>query len=124
MNKIKYFSWNFFCYTYTDTNSCVDSDTTIVTVILCVGIDEGLNDFGILIYPNPNSGQFTIEKPSDLNKEVRVKLLDATSKLILDKVIPIGKQRIEMDITQYSSGIYYLQLNVDDEVSVKQILKQ
>ncbi|MBL4592999.1 MAG: T9SS type A sorting domain-containing protein, partial [Flavobacteriales bacterium] len=111
-------------YTFTDGNSCINSDTTVITVKICVGIDEIENDFGILIYPNPNTGLFTIEKPIDLNKEVKVKLLDATSKVIINKVIPIGKQKVEIDITSYSRGIYYLQLIVDEEIFVKQILKQ
>ncbi len=110
-------------YTYTDGNSCINSDTTVITVEVCVGINETTNNFGILIYPNPNTGLFTIEKPADLNKEVMVKLLDATSKLILEKTIPVGQQKVEMNITKYSNGIYYLQLIVDDEVFVKQILK-
>ncbi len=111
-------------YTYTDGNFCINDDSTMVTVKLCVGINEIQNNFGILIYPNPNTGQFTIEKPSDLSKEVKVKLLDATSKLILKKNIPISKQSVEVDFTSYSNGIYYLQLIVDEEVFVKQILKQ
>ncbi|MBL4594762.1 MAG: VCBS repeat-containing protein, partial [Flavobacteriales bacterium] len=86
--------------------------------------DEVVNDFGILIYPNPNTGLFTIEKTSDLNKIVEVKVLDATSKLILEKRIPVGKQKVYVDITKYSNGIYYLQLIVDEKVFVKQILKQ
>ena len=110
-------------YTYTDSNICLNSDTTIVTVKLCVGISETSNDFGILIYPNPNTGKFTVEKPRNMNKEVQVKLLDATSKLIIDETIPIGKQKLKMDITHYSKDIYYLQLMVDDKVFVKQILR-
>ena len=102
-------------------NGC--TDTSNCNIITGVGVDEVINDFGILIYPNPNTGQFTIEKPIGLSKEVKMKLLDATSKLILDKVIPIGKQKIEIDITQYSRGVYYLQLIVDEKVFVKQILK-
>jgi len=110
-------------YTYSDGNNCSNSDTTIVTVKLCVGINEVNNDFGILIYPNPNTGLFTIEKPRDLNNKVNVKLLDATSKLILEKMIPVENQKVEMDIRNYTKGIYYLQLIVDDEIFVKQILK-
>jgi len=110
-------------YTYTDSNSCINSDTTVITVISCVGINKLTTDFGIIIYPNPSTGLFTIEKPSNLKKEVQVNLLDATSKLIFEKVIPTGKQKIEIDIRNYSKGIYYLQLIVNDEKFIKQILK-
>ncbi len=105
---------------------CVVTDSLIVNLISCglVSLYELENNLGIHIYPNPNTGQFTIEKPSYLNKEVKVKLLDATSKLIIDKVIPIGKQKIEIDITKYSKGIYYLQLIVEEEVFAKQVFKQ
>jgi len=109
-------------YTYSDTNNCLNRDTTKIAVQSCVGIEELSNDFGILVYPNPNTGQFTIEKPNDLNKQVDVKFLDATSKLIFEKVIPIGIQKVNMDITYYSKGIYYLQLTVNDEIFVKEII--
>ncbi|MGB0888317.1 MAG: T9SS type A sorting domain-containing protein [Vicingaceae bacterium] len=111
-------------YTIIDNNSCVNSDTTIITVDACTGIDNVNSDFGILIYPNPSTGLFIIEKPNDLNKDVQIRVLDATSKLIEEKVIPLGKQTIEVDITAYSNGVYYLQLQVDEEVVVKQILKK
>ena len=110
-------------YTYTDINSCINSDTTIITVQLCTGVENIVNDFGILIYPNPSTGMFTIEKPNGLNKEIKVKLLDVTSKLIQSKVIPISKQKIEIDITNYSKGVYYILLIVDDETFVKQMIK-
>ncbi|MCW8940791.1 MAG: T9SS type A sorting domain-containing protein, partial [Flavobacteriales bacterium] len=110
-------------YTYTDVNSCINSDSTFITVEQCVGIDDLENDLGILIYPNPNTGLFTIEKPMELDKEVKVSLLDATSRVIIDKLIPKGQQKIEMDITNYSKGIYYLQFTVEKKVFVKQILK-
>ncbi len=110
-------------YTYTDVNSCINSDSTFITVEQCVGIDDLKNDLGILIYPNPNTGLFTIEKPMELDKEVNISLLDASSRVIIDKLIPKGQQKIEMDITSYSKGVYYLQLTIGDKVYVKQILK-
>ena len=102
-------------------NGCID--TSSCYSIIVIGVNEVINHLGILIYPNPNTGLFTIEKPTDLNKELKVRLLDATSKLILDKVIPIGKQKVHIDITNYSNGIYYLQLIIDEEITVKLILK-
>ncbi|PKP51400.1 MAG: hypothetical protein CVT95_00915 [Bacteroidetes bacterium HGW-Bacteroidetes-12] len=110
-------------YTYTDINSCINSDSTFITVEQCVGIDDFVNDLGILIYPNPNTGLFIIEKSSELDKEVNISLLDASSRVVIDKVIPKGQQKIEMDITSYSKGVYYLQMTIGDKVYVKQILK-
>ena len=110
-------------YTYTDTNSCVNSDSTFITVEQCVGMDDLAKDLGILIYPNPNTGLFTIEKPMELDKEVNISLLDASSRVVIDKLIPKGQQKIEMDITSYSKGVYYLQMTIGDKVYVKQILK-
>jgi len=110
-------------YTYTDANSCINSDSTFITVEQCVGIDDLENDLGILIYPNPNTGLFTIEKSSELDKKVNISLLDASSRVVLNKIISKGQQKIEMDITSYSKGVYYLQLTVGKEVFVKQILK-
>jgi len=110
-------------YTYTDVNSCINSDSTFITVEQCVGIDDLANDFGVLIYPNPNTGLFTIEKSSELDKEVNISLLDASSRVVINKIIPKGQQKIEMDITSYSKGVYYLQMTIGDKVYVKQILK-
>lgn len=110
-------------YTYTDINSCINSDSTFITVEQCVGIDDLANDLGILIYPNPNTGLFTIEKSSELDKKVNISLLDASSRVIINKIIPKGQQKIEMDITLHSKGVYYLQLTVGKEIFVKQILK-
>lgn len=110
-------------YTYTDSNTCINSDTIIVYVQSCVGINEIITDFGIIIYPNPSTGQFTIKKPSGLNKKLQIKLLDVTSKLILEKNIPIGEQETSIDITKYNKGVYYLQLSIDGEQFIKQIIK-
>src|SRR5690606_1427940 len=110
-------------YTYTDINSCINSDSTFITVEQCVGIDDLANDLGILIYPNPNTGLFTIQKSSELDKEVNISLLDASSRVVINKIIPKGQQKIEMDITSYRKGVYYLQLTIGDKVYVKQILK-
>jgi hypothetical protein len=49
-------------YTYVDSISgCNDTATAIVTVSACVGVSENNNFTGINVYPNPNSGAFTID---------------------------------------------------------------
>ena len=57
------------------------------------------------------------------SSNIQIKLLNAASKLILEKVISADKQKVDIDISNYSKGIYYLQLIVDQEIFVKQIIK-
>ncbi|MBI2279732.1 MAG: VCBS repeat-containing protein [Bacteroidetes bacterium] len=105
-------------------NKAAGFTINVIAPPVITGLENNLELNSLVkIYPNPNTGLFTIEKTYGFNKEVGVRLLDVTSKLILDKLIPIGKQKIEIDITNYGKGIYYLQLIVEDEIFVKQIIK-
>jgi Secretion system C-terminal sorting domain/IPT/TIG domain len=110
-------------YSITDSNSCINDDTTMIYVQNCVGIDEITNEIGISIYPNPSNGLFTIEKSIELDEEVHIVLIDANAKLIVEKTITSDKQKVSIDITSYSSGIYYIQFIIDNEIFIKKILK-
>jgi len=109
-------------YSYDD-GTCINSDTTTIVIEGCAGINDNFQEIGILIYPSPNSGKFTIEIPSDLNREVDVKLVDSNSKLILVRTMLKGDTKIEVDITNYNGGIYYLHLIIDDIIYIEKILK-
>jgi len=102
-------------------NGCTDTSNCIQ--VIGIGINETDLTSIIKFYPNPNIGQFTIEKSVSLNKRIDIKLFDVTSKLIIEKVIPINKQKIDIDIRNYSKGLYYLQLIIDEEQFIKQIIK-
>lgn len=100
-----------------------DNGTILKNNNIVVGIEENFSPLNLKFYPNPTSSIFIIEKPNDYKKEVEVKILDATSKLITKKVMPINQQKLVIDITNYSKGIYYLQLIAEDEIFIKPILK-
>ncbi len=110
-------------YSLVDTNGCVNDDTTIITVNLCVGIDENENELDILIYPNPNTGKFTIEKGTEINNPIEVIVLDMHTKKIVDTIIPKESQKIEIDITTYGNGIYFLQLSAGEKIVIKRVFK-
>lgn len=97
-----------------DTSYCHQINNTFV--------DESENTFGISIYPNPNSGQFTIQKPLGLNHEIQLKLLDINSKLIFQKTIPISDQKLEINTNSVNSGVYYLQIIVGQEIFMKKLI--
>ncbi len=58
----------------------------------------------IKLYPNPTSGRITIEIEGDINE---IYLADISGKLI-SKYITKNQSRIELDLSMYSSGIYFI----------------
>ncbi|MDB4534479.1 T9SS type A sorting domain-containing protein [Vicingaceae bacterium] len=97
------------------------SDTA--TVVTSIGKSVKIGDSEILLYPNPSSGIFHIERSIFLGKEIHIKMLDGLSRVILDEIINATDKRKKIDISKYSKGMYYLHLTIDEEIFVKQILK-
>ncbi len=71
-----------------------------------LNVDEPIfNTTKIVIYPNPTSGKFTVKGDSN-----NIKITDITGKVIDAKINTfVGK--IEVDITRYPIGIYFIKIN-------------
>jgi hypothetical protein len=63
----------------------------------------------VKIYPNPNQGQFIVQKP--INMEVRFRLLNSLGQVITDKLILSDIKQIEIDVAR---GLYYGVLQLPD----------
>lgn len=131
----------YLCVTINDGVNCVDTfcdsvsvtgvafkgtggfTINIITPPVTTGINSTVLTSDFSIYPNPSNGRFIIKKPNNLDKAVQVRLLDATSRVIIETTIPIGEQKIDLDINEYSNGIYHLQLMSEDQIIIKKILK-
>tara|TARA_B100000809_G_scaffold212494_1_gene216495 strand:- start:255 stop:1973 length:1719 start_codon:yes stop_codon:yes gene_type:complete len=108
----------------TDTLSgCIDSNFVVVDVELCTYIDELGEALEINIFPNPNSGNFTVTKPLGLKETVNLKLLSSDGKLILQKTILENQNSININISDYSKGIYFLHLNVGEQNFTRKIVR-
>jgi len=81
---------------------------------LSVGIPQSeisLNDY--LIYPNPTSGTFTLEFNSASENPVTIKLFNLVGQEILTNNFSAssGINKISLDISNLSQGIYMLEIN-------------
>jgi hypothetical protein len=71
------------------------------------------------IYPNPNSGSFTLQLESATSAETQLRVFDSMGKIVYsDKLqIPQGKSNTEVHLDNVSKGIYLIQLNIGNEIS-------
>ena len=80
---------------------------------------EEKND--ISVYPNPNSGQFTVELPATWSN-ASIILAGIDGKVIYSKTIAVNK--IDLDLSGYAAGIYVLSASSDGKIYHTEILKK
>jgi hypothetical protein len=114
-------------YTYTNAAGCAASATTVAKVEACPERIRLLSENGVLLYPNPNSGQFFIKMNSTLYNYLGVRVYNMTgqvvngnitneavtspsySGLVYGRVIPIN-------LSNLPSGTYMVKVFYDDGV--------
>jgi hypothetical protein len=110
-------------YTYTGDDFCTNSDTTTIVVDVCSGIINKTALKGIVFYPNPIKDKLNIERQIGFDQPVTIKIYNSNSKLITTKVILINEQKLELDVSQFSKGVYYLHFILPKENIVRKIIK-
>jgi len=91
-----------YCVTITDDNACTWD--TCVSVI--VGINELNLTNSIKLFPNPNSGEFTIEGNYQL--PAIIELYDITGRQMFSQLLTSNQEQV--DVSHLSSGMYVWQL--------------
>jgi hypothetical protein len=67
------------------------------------------------IYPNPNSGVFTLV----LNQNAKVEIINALGSVVFTEEF-IGKQTI--DLANQAEGIYFIKVETENESKVEKIV--
>ncbi len=97
-------------YAYTDASNCSASDVTTVTVDACSGINEELLP-GVLVYPNPNNGEFTL---TGVETGVKYEVFSAEGKLVLTNTVTSPVELVKL--AKVAAGSYFITtLNKDGE---------
>ena len=79
------------------------------------------------IYPNPVTHAVNVEFTLKINSQVNLQLYDELGKLVKrvkKDNYTIGNNKIQLEIGNLKSGIYFVSLNVDDKVFTRQIVKK
>lgn len=106
-------------YTVTGTgsNGCTATATVNVSVSICTGLTSNANNLDILLYPNPNTGMFTIESQG-FSSSAFVEIYDNLGKLVFTENINGAKHVIN---TNVAVGIYTVKIM--DQNTVQSIHK-
>ena len=97
-------------YSYTDGNSCMNTDIINFTVDNCTGINEEILP-GVLLFPNPNNGEFTLTGVEVGNT---YEVFSAEGKLILTNTVTSPTELVKL--VKIAAGSYFMTtLNKDGE---------
>jgi len=94
-----------------------------VTVSIATGIAENVEP-EILIYPNPTSS-VAILQSSVLNLQSAVMVIyDLNGKKLIEKSFPKGKGTVEINVCGLQNGVYFIQLQFDNQTVSKKLIIQ
>lgn len=96
----------------------------VKTDVICEGVYAKTVNLlgGIIVYPNPTKGDLEISLPVSL-KKVMIEIYSNNGQLVSKKVYPVTFGKVQLDLTNYPSGLYIAKLELDKPVNLK-IIKE
>jgi len=76
---------------------------------------------GLLIMPNPTSGQLSVIFPTQLSDDVYFSVFDMTGRLVLQQMTE-APQRMDVDLSKVSDGMYTVLIRIRDQVLARKIV--
>lgn len=115
-------------YSQTNTSAPSYSDAFVANVIQggTSGITEQANKpINCLIYPNPSSGEFTLELDLKTNDKVTIEVYNLLGEKVLEQKVNgmTGKNKYQIDLTKTTDGIYFVTTHFGNESLFAKIIK-
>ena len=115
--------------TYTITLTAINYNCTTITsqniVVLefGVGVNEVLLDRQLAVYPNPNTGQFTVDLDLEESSDLQIELNNVLGQRVyVEQMQQQRHWRKDFDMRSYSSGIYILSIATERGVLQRRII--
>ncbi len=105
----------------TDANECQASTTVTMSVFACTGIANISGSInGLQVYPNPTSGEFTVELSNGAGKSIQV--IDVTGRTVISE--NSTDDHIQVNISSLANGVYYVKVKSNNATEVIKLVKQ
>jgi hypothetical protein len=106
----------------TTAEGCSKTKNTIINVYACVGIEEAnASGAGVSVYPNPSAGVLNL-RFDVLRENTHVDVYDATGRLIFSR--QAINAELQLDLSAYAQGLYYLNIKNGDATEMVKIVKE
>ncbi|NOT51988.1 MAG: T9SS type A sorting domain-containing protein [Chitinophagaceae bacterium] len=118
-------------YTFTNSSGCTNTASVVAKVEDCPERIRLLSDDGVILYPNPNNGIFSIRINSTLYNYLGMKVYDMAGRLVNGKVVKNGIDQalvspvfsglvygrvVPIDLSYLPSGMYLVKFYYDDGI--------
>ncbi len=110
-----------------DSNNCFGYDSVLISYEVCTNIKDGLSTgFDIGLYPNPNTGVFTLSVSDIPGKKAQIKVYDQLGKQMYSVELDGFAQNIEQDfdLQFLPSGVYQLQITSGKEQKILPFIRK
>jgi len=103
-------------YTYTNAGGCITTATIPANVDACTDRNILLSDNAIILYPNPNNGQFYIKLNSALYKNISMKVYGYNGALVrTQELTGLAWGRIvPINLSNLAASVYMLRFSAND----------
>jgi len=104
----------------TDNNKCSNTDTILVSFVICLDINDFGTQCNISVYPNPANDFVTVLSDNIIINNIEI--LSLTGKTL--KKIITNNSIAHIDISNLNSGVYFLKINTAEFNKIIKIVKQ
>ncbi len=111
-----------FVLTASDTSGASASVDVPVVVELLTGITELEDLLQLNVYPNPTQGKIYIEIATSKYSEIELKIVNLGGQEIYKKNYNLQQQSIEVDLSDYVSGMYFVSVKIGGNEIIRKII--
>ena len=88
-----------------------------------LAIEDTLLQNNFVVYPNPSTDQITIANRNNILLS-HIEIIDINGRLLGFKEVNSEAENSSLSLSSYSSGVYFVRINTENDFLVKQIIKQ
>jgi hypothetical protein len=104
--------------TGTDANGCTNVNLVDVEVKACaVGVTEHNGNAAVSVYPNPNTGVFSVSTP----QRASISVTDVSGRIVS---VAEGQGIFEVNINHLANGIYQVKVQTESGLSILKVIKE